>query len=201
MLCTNLQSINRVCGPTSGGISRVWIFDPYDFDFTQAVADPITGAAAKYTVVAIRETGEVPAPIEGAAMLPVKFQKEEAEYKFAQSRKGCSVKYEHSLEFQLADLDQSITNWNAAVDAAGCCCGVGLIIQLKSGKIFVAGERFVNDAEISIALELTQDGSSGTSGKLLDDFNGETVVIKGNHGRKLYEYSGTVQSIIDLEPA
>ena len=46
---------------------------------------------------------------------------------------------------------------------------------------------------------MKQDGSSGTSGRLKDGFNGETVIIKGDHVRKLYEYSDKVQSIIDLQ--
>ncbi len=194
MLCTTLRPYNRTCGPTSGGVARLWIFDADDFNFTQAAADP--SGAKPYSAVALRPGATAAG---GARMFPIKFEKDEAEYTFKQSRKGCSVKYEHQLEFKLADLSQLITNWNAAIDAAGCCCGIGIVVQLNSGKIFVAGEKWVNSAAIDIPLEMKQDGSSGTSGKLKDDFNGETVIIKGDHMRKLYEYSDKVQSIIDLQ--
>ena len=30
----------------------------------------------------------------------------------------------------------------------GCCCGLGLVILLNSGKIFVLGERYVNGKKI-----------------------------------------------------
>lgn len=347
MLCKKLLPLNRPCGPTSGGIARIWIFDGADVNFTQAAADEDTGAAAPYTAVtpmaglsvaATAEaetakkilsidvtnggtgytsaptvvftggggtgagatavltgdevtsitvfapgfdyataptisftggggsgaaatatltdyvsditvvngsTGYTSAPAvtisggggSGAAatatvaggavtaitvtnggtgytsaptvtiappavsgiMLPINFQREEAEYKFTQSRKGCSVKYEHSLEFLLPDLSHTITTWNASVDAAGCCCGIGLAIQFNSGKIFIAGERFVNGDAIDIPLYMQQDGSTGTSGKLLDDVNGETAILKGSYPRKLYEYTGGVQSLIDLQ--
>ena len=194
MLCVNPQAYDRVCGPTSGGIARIWLFDGEDFNLTQAAA--VNGVAQPYAAIALR-AGATAA--SGAKMFPVKFEKDEAEYTFKQSRKGCSVKYEHQLEFKLPDLSQLITTWNASLDSAGCCCGVGLAIQLNSGKIFIAGEKYVNAEVIDIPLTLKQDGSSGTSGKLLDDFNGETVIIKGDAGRKLYEFTGGVQAIVDLQ--
>src|SRR5690606_8020844 len=186
---------DRACSPTSGGIARIWIFDGEDFDFTQAEEDPLVGPLP-YTAVALR-TGATAAG--GALMFPIRFEKKAAEYTFTQSRNGCSVKYEHRLEFGLPDLSQLTTQWNLAVDAASCCCGVGLAIQLNSGKIFIAGEKYVNGSVINIPLEMQQNGSTGTSGRLMEDFNGETVVLIGDYTRKLYEYSGTVQSIIDLE--
>lgn len=195
MLCTNLKPYNRACSPTSGGIARLWIFDGEDFDFTQAAEDPDTGAQP-YTAIALR-TGATAAA--GALMFPIKFGAKTAEYTFTHSRNGCSVKYEHKLEFLLPDLSQLITTWNQAVDAASCCCGVGLMIQLNSGKILVAGEKYVNSDAITIPLQMEQNGSTGTSGKLMEDVNGETVIMLGDHVRKLYEYTGTVQSIIDLE--
>ncbi|KAA5532649.1 hypothetical protein F0919_17870 [Taibaiella lutea] len=196
-LCVKLKPYNRTCSATTGGIARVWIFDGEDFDFTQA-APAVDGTVAPYTVIALSEDAVA---ADGALMYPIRFDKKTAEYTYTQSRNGCSVKYAHKLEFQLAELSQLIANWNIAVDKAGCCCGVGLVIQMNSGKILIAGEKYVNGAAISIPLEMQQDGSTGTSGKLMDDPNSQTAIMVGDYNRPLFEYTGTVQSIIDLETA
>lgn len=193
-LSINILPFNRICGPTFGGLARVWLFDPADFDFTQAV--PGVGGANPYSAVALATAA---AGNAAAKMYPIVFDKKTAEYTFKQSRKGCSVKYEHQLELKLSDLSQLITNWNAALDAAGCCGGLGILMQLNSGKMFVAGERVVNGAPIEIPLDMVQDGSSGSTGKLIDDENAETVILKGDYTRKLYEFTGGVASIMALE--
>lgn len=195
MLSVTLKAFDRTCGPTSGGVSRVWIFDRSDFSFTQGAADA-DGNLPAYSAI-VRRTGATEAG--GAVMFPVKFVRNEAEYKYSMSKKGTSVKYEHSLEFLMADLDQFITQWNQKVDAAGACEGIGIIVELNSGKILVLGERYVNDALVSGNWEIAQDGASGTSGKLNDDINGHTAVLKGDYRRGAYEFSGGVGAVEALE--
>lgn len=195
-LCVKLLKYNRNCQSTSGGIAKTWLFDGEDFDFTQAAA--VGGVAAPYTAISLRDGAD---PEQGALMFPVTFDKKSAEYTFTHSRNGCSVKYEHRLEFQLSELSQLLTNWNKAVDAAGCCCGIGIVILMNNGKIFIMGEKYVNDEVLPVPLEMQQNGSTGTSGKLMEDFSGQTVVMLGEFNRALYEYTGTVQSIVDLETA
>ncbi|MFA6060038.1 MAG: hypothetical protein WC756_17680 [Taibaiella sp.] len=197
MLCAKLRPYNRVCLSTSGGIARIWIFDGEDFVFTQA-APAADGTIAPYTAIALN-TGAVAA--DGALMYPIKFERKTAELSFTQSRNGCSVKYEHKLEFQLTEISHLIANWNMAIDAAGCCCGVAMIIQCNSGKILVAGEKYVNAAVIPIPLEMQQNGSTGTTGKLMEDPNMQTAILIGDYNRPLFEYTGTAQSIVDLETA
>jgi len=194
MLCIKLKSFDRACGPTTGGVSRIWIFDREDFNFTQAATDA-NGDKPVYTAVALRAGATAD---DGALMFPIKFEAKEAEYKYAQSRKGSSVKYEHSLEFLLPDLGHFITQWNEKVDAASVCCGIGLIVELNSGKIIVLGEKYVNAAPIT-DWKIEQNGSSGTSGKLYDDVNGQTTALKGDYKRGAYEYSGGVAAIVALE--
>ncbi len=190
MLSVSLKPFVQSCAPTSGGVARIWIFDPADFDWTQAA--PVSGVAQPYTAVALitPSTGK---------MYPINFIEFDAEYTYKQSRKACSVKYEHQLQFGLANLSMLITTWNQSIDAAGCCYGIGLVILLNSGKIFVAGERIVGGDEIGIPLRIKQDGSSGTSGKLLDDENKQDTILKGDYTRALYEYTGPVSDIIGLE--
>lgn len=192
MLCVTLKSFQRSCGATTGGVSRVWIFDREDFNFTQAAAEA-DGSLPAYTAIA-RRVGA-----DDGLMYPVKFEKDEAEYKYTMTRKGSSVKYDHQLEMLLSNLDLFITQWNIKVDAAAACCGIGIIIELNSGVMMVLGEKYVNANAIAGDWRITQDGSSGTSGKLRDDVNGHTAVLKGDYSRLAYTYSGTVQSIIDLE--
>lgn len=194
MLCVKLKKFDRECGPTTGGVSRVWIFDRDDFDFTQAAADS-DGNKPVYTAIA-RRSGAT--EVGGAVMFPVKFENKEAEYKYSQTKKGSSVKYEHSLEMLLPDLGHFITQWNEKVDAAGACCGIGIIVELNSGKIIVLGEKYVN-ATVIPNWEIAQDGASGTSGKLFDDVNGHTAILKGDYRRGAYEYSGGVAAILALE--
>jgi hypothetical protein len=181
MICVTLKNYQRGCGSVSGGISDILVFDPSDFDFTQAAATG--GALPPYTAMAL-QTGATGKPIQ-----QISFQQDEAEWKWTQSVKGCSVKYDHEFDFQLAENGQTLTTFLQALDAASCCCGLGMIIRMNNGKIFVAGEKFVNGSS-TIRFQIKNDGSSGGSGKLIDDFNGGNIVLKGSSSRNLYEFSG-----------
>lgn len=189
MLCVTLSGYTRACSGVSGGISRIWVFDPADFDFTQTAADD------PYSVVA-RRTGAVAA--NGALMFPIPFQIDEAERTWKQSVKGLSVKYEHEVHAQLPQLSNALTKYLKSLTSAAGCCGLGLVIEHNDGKLFVMGEQYVNDATIPRFI-VNMDGSDGATGKLFDDFNGANVVFKANYNRDLYEYSGDAADIIALE--
>lgn len=190
MLCVTLKALTQLCTGVSGGMVRLWIFDPADFDWTQG--PPVTGSLPPYTAVALK------VPSTGK-MCRINFTEKTGKWSYTQSRNGCSVKYEHTFEFAIPNLSHSITNWDEIVDAAGCCCGLGVIFQLNTGKMFVAGERVVNAAAIEIPMKIVQEGSTGDSGLLLDDANQQATILKGDFGRSLYEYTGGAQSIISLE--
>jgi len=181
MLCITLQKFTQACGGITGGVSNIAVFDPDDINFTQA-AD-VAGVKQPYTALALR------AGAETAKVYGVTFVRDEAEWAWKQSVKGCSVKYEHTLTFQLAQNQQALTTFLQALDAAACCCGLGLAIRTNDGKVFIAGEKWVNAAEIA-RFTMTHNGSSGTSGKLYDDFNGGTIVLTGPYSRNLFEYTG-----------
>lgn len=184
MLCVTLKNFIRACAPVSGGISDIAIFDPADFSFTQAAA--IAGVAQPYTAIALREGADDAA---GALFFLINFQQDEAEWKWTQSVKGCSVKYSHELDFQLPENSQALTTFQQALDAASCCCGLGLIFRLNNGKVFVLGEKYVGANTIA-RFTIKQDGSTGGSGKLQDDFNGGNLILKGDYSRNLFEYTG-----------
>lgn len=189
MLCVQVKSYVQACGGVTGGISDLTIADPNDFDFTQAA--PVAGVKQPYTAVALRPGATA---VGGAKVFTISFQQDEAEWTWKQSVKGCSVKYEHEIKAQLNNNSQALTTFLESLDSAGCCCGLLLIIRLNSGKILVAGEKYVNAAAIQ-RFTMKQDGSDGTSGKLFDDFNGGNLVIKGSYLRNLYEYTGSWASI------
>lgn len=295
MICVTLSAYSRACGPVTGGVSEIVVFDPSDFNFTQAAA--INGVAQPYSAVARRAgavgvggtaatsdvtitdvgvdgniikvyypegplllgsftktaaettvtllaaalktainngtathgfsannvagvltitaplwygtapntkvpivdtTGDILADADAFAdgvngtngkVYLINFQREEAEWSWKQSVKGCSTKYEHTFAFQLPENSQSLTTFLQALDNASCCCGLGMIIRLNGGKIFVCGEKYVNDVAIA-RFSVAQNGSSGTSGKLYDDFNGGNLTLIGNYSRNLYEFTG-----------
>jgi hypothetical protein len=181
MICVTLQGYQRGCGAVSGGISDIVVFDPDDFDFTQGATT--AGVTPPYTAMALR-TGATGTPVN-----KVSFQQNEAEWKFTQSVKGCSVKYDHEFDFTLAENSNALTNFMTALDSASCCCGLGIIFRMNNGKMFIAGEKYVN-ASSTIRFQIKNDGSNGGSGKLIDDPNGGNIVLKGSSPRSLYEFSG-----------
>lgn len=185
MLCVLMQGYSRACGGVTGGISDIATFDPSDFNFTQ------TTATSAYSAVALR-TGAVAA--DGAKVFIINFQDKEAEWTWKQSKNGCATKYEHEFKFQLVENSNTLTNFLQALDAAACCCGLGLFIRLNSGKIFVAGEKYVNAASIP-KFTVAQDGSDGTSGKNFDDPNVGNILLKGDYSRNLREFSGAWSAI------
>ncbi len=192
MLCVSLKGYSRACGGVTGGISDIAIFDPNDLNFTQAAA--IAGVNQPYTAVAER------AGVDTPSVFAINFQVDEAEWTYAQSKTGCATKYEHEFIFQLPENSQDLTTFMESLDAAGCCCGIGIIFRMNNGKIFVAGEKYVNDATIP-RFTMAQDGTEGGSGKLFDEFNGGNVHLKGSYSRNLYQYTGTWASIEALVTA
>ena len=194
MLSIKLKKHDVACAATTGGVSRVWLFDRDDFNFTQGAADA-DGNKPVYTAIARRAgvTSE-----GGGNLFPVLFQYKEGQYQYTQSKTGSSVKYEHTLTLLMPDLSHFITQWNERVDEASACHGVGLIIELNSGKVFVLAEKYVNDAPIR-EWRMEQNGSTGDSGKLFEDPNGQTTKLVGDFFRSAYEYTGGIASLVALE--
>lgn len=193
MLCVSLKKYTRACGGVTGGISRIWVFDPSDFDFTQA-AD-VAGVKQPYTAVAL-QTGATVAT--GSGFFPISFQYQEADRTWKHAVTGCSVAYQHEVKAQLPQLSHGLTNFLQSLDSAGCCCGLGLLIEHNDGKIFVMGEKSVNAAPIPY-FQVKMADSDGATGKKFNDFNGVNVVFKSEYSRDLYEYTGGAAAIAALE--
>jgi hypothetical protein len=199
MLSVIFQKYTKTCTSVAGGVSRLWLFDPADFDFTMTT----TGAAPvlsvkQYTVIA-RRAGATFAG--GALMFSVPIIAEEAMRTGKQSsRKGCSTRWEHELTFQLAQLTKELTAYLQHLSDASCCAGIGCIIEHFDGKVFVMGETYVNTVSIP-RFYAYMDGAETESGKVMDDFNGVTVKIKSAYTRELHEYTGAISVVIGFETA
>jgi hypothetical protein len=184
MLCVLVQQYNRACGPVSGGVSDVGLFDPSDFNFTQAA--PVSGVAQPYSAIALRAGATAE---DGAKIYPVHFNDNEAEYTPQRQNVGASVKYTHGITTQLPDISQLLTTFLQSLDAASVCCGIGVVFRLNTGRIFVMGEKFVNANAIP-RFKVKLGDFDGTSGKLFEDFNGMNVAFSGDYSRPLYEFTG-----------
>lgn len=274
MLCVNLKQYNPACSTTVGGVSRAWVFDPNDFNFTEGAVDadgnptgysalalrigsgatfgtvtftpsgpvltaPVTAGGTNYpyttiplvftggggtgaagyatvvggvvvsTTITAGGTGYTTAPtatlsasgatvIGGAKMYPFNFMVNTGEYTFDNpASETCSVKFSHSLVGTAINITQALNNYLNSLASAGCCCGLGLIIELNSGTLLVMGEKFVGNVE-QRRFKVTMS-SKGTSGKKFEDSNMADVTFAGDYTRALYTFTGGVAAILAFQ--
>ena len=199
MLSVVFQKYTKTCVSVAGGISRIWLFDPADFDFTMTTTGVAPVLTVKQYTVMTRTAGATYAG--GARTFSVPIIAEESMRTGKQSsRKGCSTRWEHEVTFQLAQLSKELTAYMTSLSDASCCSGIGLIIEHFDGKLFVMGEASVNTVTIP-KFYAYMDGTETDSGKVMDDFNGATVKIKSAYTRELLEFTGNVSVIIGYETA
>lgn len=191
MLTIQVSGYTKPCESNSGGISRAWVFDPADFDFTQATAsDP-------YTAVALAAGATI---IDGSGFFPIGFDYLEGELKAPQTGKGSSNKYAHSLMLQVPVMGQELTKFLLDMQKASACSSLGFIVECNNGKVMVLGERVVNGGTIPF-FRVVMDGTEVESGKAMDDHNGAKLMFKGDYTRPLHEFTGGVDAIIALQGA
>lgn len=175
------------CAVYPGGVSQIFIFDSTLLDFTQA--SPVSSVIQPYT--AITDLGT------STQIYGVKFTRMQAEYTYDQSNPdGVVASYSHKLVFPVPDINMLTAQWSQLIDVQGYCCGVGIIIIMNSGRIFVMGESSVNGHPLAVPFYVYQDGSKATSGKKMDDQNANTVTLTGMYNRPLIEYTGTLASVL-----
>lgn len=193
MICVTLNKLTRECTPSSGGVSRLMVFDPSDFDFTQ---DEATKA---YTAVARRTGADGETDSEKGFFYDVKFKRKEAEFKFTHSIGGSGApKYASEMTALYPALGQELTNFLSNMDSASYCCGLGLIVVLNSGVIYVLGEGFVDGELVDPFFEVLHNGSEATSGKLFDDLNGATLKFTAEYGRAPNTFSGGLSALVGM---
>lgn len=181
MLCVQLGGFKRQCQPSSSGVAKAGIFDPNDFDFTQAV--PTAGVIQPYSALALTTgaSGTGGGSANGAKIYTVDFEPNQAQYTYKRAD-GRFASYEHEFKAQLLGLSQDLTNFYMMLDAASYCCGIGLVLWMYNGKVFVVGESSVNGNAIAPFLMLNST-SDGDSGKAFADFSGGNLDLKGTYSR------------------
>lgn len=107
---------------------------------------------------------------------------------------GASSAWSYVISADMAQFSQQMTNFNAKIDAAAACCQMVFIWQQNDGKIFVAGEKYV-DAGLIPKFKLRQDGSKIDIGKKFTDSNGQNLSIKGDYTRPAYEFTGGISAL------
>ena len=107
---------------------------------------------------------------------------------------GSSNAWEYLIAAKLAQFSQQMTNFNKKIDAAAACCQLIFVWRNNDGKIFVAGEKYVNNVLIP-KFKLRQDGSKIQTGKKFTDSNGQDLSIKGTYSRPAYEYTGGMAAL------
>lgn len=194
MLSIQVSGYTKQCDPITGGVSRVFVFDPADMDWTQgAITAP--GLAA-YTAVGLHGGATI---LGGSGFFEIGFDYLEGDYKGTPSVKGSSQKYTHQLTLHLPEMSQRLTNFIFAMQSALTCTSLGFVIVLNTGKIFIMGEKIVNAAELAAVFRVIMgDGGEIGSGKAMDDPQGATVVFKGDYGRPLNEFTGGIAAITAL---
>lgn len=192
MLTQVTAKYNPTCINNAGGISRAWLFDAGDFDFTTG------GTAATYSAVALMAGATI---LGGSGFFPIKFNHLEGEYKatHTQNTNG-SNEYAHTVSLQVQILGSELTNFMELNQKASACGLLGIVLELNNGKIIVIGESIVN-AVVIPTFKIRLDGSELGSGKAWGDNNGATLSFKGMYNRGAYEFTGGVSAIIALESA
>lgn len=195
-LKTAINNLTSVHGFTVTGAAAVLtVIAPASYGASPNTKHLIVDDGGTITATETAFTGGVTGT--GGKLYNIKFQRDEAQWTWTHSVKGCSVKYEHKFAFQLPELSHAQTVLLQAFDAASCCCGLGIVMRMNTGAIFIAGEKYVNSNAIP-RFTIGQNGSTGDSGKLYDDANAGNIVLLGNYTRMLYEFSGTWADIESL---
>lgn len=180
------------CINNAGGISRAWLFDAADFDFTTGLPP------ATYSAVALVAGATI---IGGSGFFPIKFNNLEGDYKanHTQNTNG-SNEYAHTASLQVQILGSELTNFMNLNQLLSACGRMGLILEQNNGKVIVIGESVVNGVTIP-TFKVRLDGSEIASGKAWADNNGATLSFKAMYNRAAFEFTGGVSAIIALEAA
>lgn len=161
------------------------------------VSITITAGGAGYTapVISFINTGATLAG--GGQLFPLNFDDGSGQYTWdnpeVEAGAG-SAKFEHLLVSTLKDISGDLNQFLVDTIRQGSCCGIGVVFQLNSGRIFIMGERF-SSTEGELLKFPVHAFTSGDSGKAYEDFNGATLNLKGNYSRLLREYTGGVNSL------
>lgn len=134
----------------------------------------------------------------GGRMYPFTFMENTGEYTFDNPvSETCSIKFAHSLTGTMINITQAMNNYLNTLGNAGCCCGLGVIMELNSGTLLVMGEKYVGNVERSrFKIKMS---SKGGSGKKFEDNNYADVTFAGDFTRALYTFTGGASAILAFQ--
>lgn len=134
----------------------------------------------------------------GGKMFQFNFLENTGEYTFDNPvSEACSIKFMHSLVGTMINVSQSLNNYLNTLSSAGCCCGLGVVMELNSGVILVMGEKYVGNVEQRrFKIKMS---SKGGSGRKYEDPNHADVTFTGDYTRALYSFTGGASAILAFQ--
>lgn len=125
----------------------------------------------------------------GAYLYEITSQADSLSVDIDQSNTDGSPSYAYTFAARLAQMSQTLTNFNVKIDGAAACGQLLVVWITNDNKVFVAGERYVASLKV-FGFKIRQDGSKLQSGKKFAEFNGQDLALKGTYGRPPFEFSG-----------
>jgi hypothetical protein len=182
MLTVTVAGYTQGCTNNSGGISRLWVGDAEDFNLTSgATSAQLSG----YSAIA-RRAGAT--HVGGADLFEMVLLEDSGKGTITQTLQNGSANWAYSLEGQLLYVQQSMIDFAQKLDSASLCGQLIWVWQDNNGKIWIAGEKYVDAAAI-VKFKIKQDGSVVDYGQALNSFHGMNFKAQGNYRRPAYEFT------------
>ncbi len=164
--------LSRVCTARSGGLITLYLANVDDVtSFTVA-------GTGEYTAVTM---------VSGKVFYKFEFQQDSGERKNDAKNTNGATAIEHSIEFYLENLNQTIRNRLQDV-ADASACGIIAIAKDANGIMWVEGynEKFTKERPLKL------DSGAMATGKAFTDPNGTTVMIKSTDNEFARTFTGSI---------
>lgn len=187
MISVTVKGYIQSCTSNSGGVSRLWVGDADDFDFTSGTTDAQTSG---YSALA-RRTG---ATAPDGNLFEISLGDETGKVTVTNSIENGGSNWAYSIEGQLIRVQQSMMQFAEKLDGASVCGQLVWVWEDNNGKFWVAGEKYVDGAAIR-KFKIKQNGSVIDWGQALNSFNGMNFKATGNFYRPPYEFTAGAAAI------
>lgn len=158
------------------------------------VTSPGTGYTSAPTVVITSATANAAG---GAYLYEVDSLEDSINFKATQSYDVAAgvTKWAYEIIAKAAQLSQRLTNFTEKLDAASTCCQLVFVAIQNDGKIFVAGEKYVNNLPIT-KWRIRQNGTVIDGGTTFGSFTGGDLKFTGDFKRGPYEFTGGLEALV-----
>ena len=192
MITVDVIGYDQTCASNSGGISRLYVGDADDFDWTSGTTNAQTSGYSAVT----RQTGATHAG--GADLYELILMDDTGKVTITQSIENGSSKWAFAVEGQLLKVQQSLVQFAEKLDGANICGQLVWVWEDQNGKFWVAGEKFV-DGDAIPKFKVKQNGSVIDYGQNLNSFNGMNLKAAGDYSRPAYEFTGGAAAIAAMQ--